>query len=88
MDGVGAGQFGDAQDFVDRQVAFDRAHLGIEMGASADLIGFVRLEAVQRQLVLFRPDGDGLQPQFIGRAKDANGDFGAVGDEYLRDRHG
>ena len=55
------------------------------MRALADLVGLVDLEAVQRQLVLFGEDGDGADGEFIGGAQDADGDFGAVGDEQLAD---
>ncbi|MNY78883.1 hypothetical protein D3C86_2192990 [compost metagenome] len=61
MDGVGAGKLGDADDFVDRQVALDRAEVPRQMRAAADLIAFVRLEAVQRQFVLFSPYRDRFQ---------------------------
>ena len=57
------------------------------MTAAADLIGFVRLESVKGKLVFFRPDGDGFYTQFVGRAKNANGNFRPVGNKNLGNRH-
>ena len=51
--------------------------------ALADQIGFVRLEAVDAEAVLLRVDGHGAQAQFSGGAKDADGDFAAIGDEQF-----
>ena len=51
--------------------------------ALADQIRLVRLEAVDREPVLLRVDGHGAEAQFGGRAKDADGDFAAVGDEQF-----
>ena len=53
MDGVGAGQPGDADIFGDLQIGLDRAE------SLADQVGLVGLEAVQRQLVFLGKDGDG-----------------------------
>jgi hypothetical protein len=39
---------------------------------------------VQRQLVFLGPYRNRFYPEFIGRAEDADGDFGAVGDKDLR----
>ena len=83
MDGIGARKLGDADDFVDRQVAFDRSEIARQMRAAADLVTFVRLEPMQRQLVLFRPDRHRFYAQFIGGAENANSDFGSVGDKDL-----
>ena len=58
------------------------------MRPAADLVGFVRLEAVQRMFVLFGPDRDGLDAELVGGAEHADGDFGAVGDEDLGDGQG
>ena len=62
----------------------------VEVGADrlaglADAIGLVGLEAVQGEAVFVRVDGDGADAEFVGRAKDANGDLAAVGDEQLAD---
>jgi hypothetical protein len=87
MDRIRARQLGNADHLVDRQVAFDRAPDPVQMRTAADLIGFIRLEPVQCKLVLFRPDGDGFHPQFIGGAENADGNFRTVGDKNLGNRH-
>src|SRR5262249_3939750 len=74
-------------DFVDREIALDRPHILREMRSAPDLVGFVCLEAVERILVFLGPDSDSFQSQLIGRSKDADGDFGPVGNENLGDRH-
>ena len=56
MDRVGARQPGDADHLLDRQIAFDRPHVAVEMRPAPDLIALVGLEAVQRIFVLLRPD--------------------------------
>ena len=58
--------------------------------ALADDIGFVGLEAVHRVAVLLRVDRDGSHAKLGGCAKDADGDFAAVGDEegFSGDRNG
>lgn len=53
------------------------------MRPASDLITLVRLEAVQRQLILLSPYRDRFKPQLIGRAEDADGDFGTVGNKDL-----
>ncbi|UIY26308.1 hypothetical protein LZK76_23880 [Rhizobium leguminosarum] len=53
------------------------------MRAATDLVALVRLEAVKRQLVLFRPDRHGFYSKLVGRAEHANGNFGAIGNENL-----
>ena len=88
MHRVGAGLARHPDDLLDREIALDRSHLLVEMRAAADLIAFVGLEAMQRVLVLLRPDRDGLQPQLVRRAKHADGDLGSIGDEDLGDRQG
>ena len=88
MDGVGARKPGDADHLLDRQIAFDRPHVPVEMRPAPDLVAFVGLEPVQRILVLLGPDRHGFEAEFVGRAKDADGDFGPVGDEDLRDGQG
>ena len=88
MDGIGAGQLGDADDFLDREIAFDRSEVAGEMRAAADLVALVRLEAVQRQLVLLRPDRHGFDAELVGGAKHADGNFGTVGDKDFRDGQG
>ena len=86
MNGVRTRQFRHAEDFIDGEVGLDRPQLFVQMGAPADLVGFVRLEPVQRQLVFLRPDSDRLDAEFIGCTEHPDGDFRAVGDEYLADQ--
>ena len=81
MDGIGPRDAGDADIFIDLQIGFDRPL------ALPDQIGLVRLEAVKRQLVLFGIGRNGFEPQLIGSAKDADGNFAAVGDEDFFDWH-
>ncbi len=45
----------------------------------ADQVAFVRLEAMQREAVLVRVDGDGTNAQLAGRPHDADGDLAAIG---------
>ena len=80
MDRVGAGLAGDAHDLVDGQVGVDRPHR-LAAGRLADEVGLVGLEAVEGELVLVRVDRDRRQPQLGRRAKDADGDLGAVRDQ-------
>ena len=47
------------------------------------LIGLVGLEAVQGKPVFLRIDGHGAQAKLVGSAKDANGDFAAVGSQQF-----
>src|SRR4029453_5910130 len=68
-------RLGDADHLIDGEVGLDRT------STLADLVGLVRLETVQRELVLLRIDGDRRDAQLGRSAKDADGDFGAVGDE-------
>jgi hypothetical protein len=46
--------------------------------AFAHEVRFVGLEAVQREAVFLRVDSDRAQPQFIGCAQNADGDFAAI----------
>ena len=72
MDRVDALLRGPGHDALDVEVGLHRTL------ALADQVGFVRLEPVQAKAVFLRIDGDGAQPQFVGRAQDANGDFAAI----------
>ena len=47
----------------------------------ADQVGLVGLEAVEGVAVFVRVDRDRANAQFVGAAKDADGDFAAIGDE-------
>ena len=51
--------------------------------AGANLISLIRLKAVQGEAVFLRIDRHGAQAQLIGRTKDANGDFAAVGRQQF-----
>ena len=67
--------------------------LNVEVAAQrltrlADQVGLVGLEAVQREAVFVSVNGDCPHAQFMGRAKDADGDFTAIGDEELLDGSG
>ncbi len=75
VDGVSAGLFGDADDFLNGEISLDGAH------AAADQIRLVRLEPVQGEFVMLRVDGDGLNAKLGRRAHDADGDFRPVGDQ-------
>src|SRR5690606_26390812 len=70
-----------ADIFVDLQIGLDRTL------APADQISLVRLEAVQRQLVLFGITGNGPQTELIGRTEHPDGDLAAIGDKDFADRH-
>ena len=78
MDRVDAFFARERHDAVDVEIRLDRAL------ALADQVGFVRLEAVQAEAVFLRVDGDGAQAQFVGGAKNADGDFAAIrGQQFL-----
>ena len=51
----------------------------------ADQVRFVRFEAVQGVAIFVRVDRDGADIQFVGTAKNANGDFATIGDESFGD---
>ena len=86
MDGVGARFLRHPDDLGDRQIGGDRPqHLAV--GQLADLIGLVRLEAVQGDLVLLGEHRDGAAAELVGGAEHADGDLRAVGDEDFLDRH-
>jgi hypothetical protein len=86
MDGIDVVFLGDADDFVDGEIGVDGAERFVQMRAATDQIGLIGLEAVQRQLVLFGVDSDGLKIEFIGGAEDADRDFRAVGGQKPFDR--
>jgi hypothetical protein len=85
MDRVGAGALGDAQDLGDREIGFDRPERPRKMGPAPDLVGLVRLETVQRQLVLLGEQSDCLQPKLIGGTEDPDSNLGSIGDKDLSD---
>ncbi len=75
MNEVHAMLLGNGHDPLDIEIRTDRPL------AFAHEIRFVRLEAVHRKAVLLRIDRHRAQPQFGRRTKDADGDFGTIGDE-------
>jgi hypothetical protein len=75
MDRVGLGFLGDPDHLFDREIGIEGPF------ADADLIGFVRLEAVQRKLVLFGKDRKCSNSKFGCRTEHANRNFRAIGDE-------
>ncbi|SUB55807.1 Uncharacterised protein [Brucella anthropi] len=87
MNRVRSGELRNADHLLDRKIALDRSHILGEMRPPADLIGLVRFEAVQRQLVLFRPNRNGFNPELVGCPENADRNFGSVGNKYFRDRH-
>ena len=78
-------------DGVDVRLARDADHLtDVEIGGDgsqtlADLVGLVRLEPVQGELVLLGEHRHGGDAELVGRAEDANGDLRPVGDKDLAD---
>ena len=52
----------------------------------ADGIRFIRLESMQGVAVFVSVERDGANAQLVRRAKDADGNLAAVGDEQLADR--
>ena len=86
MDGVGAGCPRHPDDLGDRQIGGDRPQ-NLAIGQFADLIGLVRLEAMEGDLVLLGEDRNGAAAKLIGGAHHTDGDFRAIGDEDFLDRH-
>ena len=80
MDGVAAVLARHPHDVVDGEVGLHRPQ------SLADLVAFVRLEAVEGELVLFGIDGDGGDLQLIGRPQHPDRDFASVGDQQAPDR--
>src|SRR5258708_37324205 len=56
--------------------------------AGADLIRFVSFETMRAKPVFLRINSHSAQAELIGGAKDANGDFAAIGGEEFADRIG
>ena len=79
VDGIGAGELRNADDFLHRQVGRDRLH------PHPDFVGFIGLKAVQGKAVFVGVNGDRLDAQFCCATKHADGDFRAVGNEQLAD---
>jgi len=81
MDGVGAGFAGDADDFVNVEIAF--AGRG-----GADGISLVGEADVERFAVDFAEDGDGTDAEFAAGAKDADCNFSPVGNQDFFEHEG
>src|SRR5262249_51420813 len=63
----------------------------VQVGANrfarpADLVRLIRLETMQREPVFMRIDRHRSHAEFMRRAKDADRDFAAVGDQEFTDR--
>ena len=69
MNRVNLGFLGDPDHLFDGQIAFERPFAG------ANLIGLVRLEAVQRKLILFGKDRNRPNSKFGCRSEHTNCDF-------------
>ena len=82
MDGVGLRLLRHPDDLVDGKIGFDRAF------ALADLIGLVRLEAMERELVLLGIDRDGGDAQFRRGPEHPDRDLGAVGHQKAAEGRG
>src|ERR1700693_297161 len=77
MDGVNIMRLGNRNDAGNVEIGLDRSL------ANAYLIGFIGLEAMERQPIFLRIDSHGAQAEFVGRAENANGDFTAIGREQF-----
>ena len=82
MDGIDAFFLGQLHDAFDIQVGLHRAL------ALSNQICFVGLEAMQGERVFLRIYSHRAQPKFVGRAKNANGDFAAIQSQKLVHREG
>ena len=82
VDRVYAVRLGQRHDPIEVEVGADR------LAGTADEVRLVGLEAVEGEPVLVGIDRHGADPQLVGRAEDADGDLGAVGDQQLLDRTG
>jgi hypothetical protein len=80
MDGIDLALARQRHDRVDVKVSAQG------LAGRADAIGFVRLEAVQREAILVSVDRDIADAQFVRRAKHANGDLAAIRDHDLANR--
>ena len=82
VDGVDLRLLGDTDDFVDREIGFERP------AALAYLIGFVCLESVQGKLVFLGIDRDRLDTQLGRRPEHADRDLRAIGDQQASEAVG
>jgi hypothetical protein len=82
VDGVGARDEGGRDDVGDVEV---RAR----GGSRSDAERLVRGRHDERAAIRIREDGDGLDPQLVSRAVDAQGDLTAICDQdFLQQWHG
>ena len=72
MNRIDAFFLGEGDDALDVKISLHRAFAG------ADQVSFIGLETVQGETVLLRVDGYRAQVEFVGGAKDADGDFAAI----------
>jgi hypothetical protein len=79
VDRVGPVLLGDRDDLLDVQITLD----GLPAVLRADLVRLVGLEAVEREAVLVRVDGDRLEPKLRGRPEHADGDLAPVGNQQF-----
>lgn len=79
MDRVNSGLHSDFNDPLPVEIGRDRPR------ALAQMIRLIRLETMQRELVLFGIDRNSAYPEFIRRAKNTNRNLAAVGDEQFVD---
>src|SRR5262249_777693 len=80
MDGVDVVLAGEGDDALNVEVRPNR------FARLADPVGFVRLEAVQREAILVRIDGDGPNAQFVRGTEHADGDLAPIGNQQFADR--
>ena len=67
VDGVGAGELRDADDFFDREIGRNRLH------PHPDFVGFIGFEAVQGKAVFVGVNGDSLDAQFCCATEHTDG---------------
>ena len=79
MNGIGIYISGDLQNLVGRSIGLDWTESG------TNTVAFIRLESVQRKLILFSVNADGVDPQFSRRAKHTNRDLTSICNEYFFD---
>ena len=75
MDSIRSSRLGHPKHVADVEICRDRPLI------DADLIGLIRLEAVQTKAVFLSVDRDGTQSEFSCRPKNPDCDLSAVGDQ-------
>jgi hypothetical protein len=79
MNRLAAGLFGDLDDLC-----------GVEIGGRADAAqpaSLVAAQTMERSRVVLRKDDDRANAELGGRARDADGDLAAIGDQKLPRSH-